>query len=279
MTEISGDTQLACLIANDTDRPRAILWDMRQGREVAAVQVDGWRLSGCSSLLNDDQCAMVCFFRGQPYDEHVQSRHYMICADEPPRLTLEADGYFCTHIQGCPTDPDLYAYDRWPSPERYIALRPAVMQGARDHYLWTPDGKRIVSYLTPDKFEVGPEFNHFELEWWLSATDWQTGEDLAAKYPPGRWGGHMQVTPDSRYIVCGGEPGYDHLLAVEIEGLRHGWNEQIIASYPTTSDTGSLRGPFAYPFVLPDQSGVIFNAAWPGPRHGVYLAEWPADLK
>ena len=74
-------------------------------------------------------------------------------------------------------------------------------------------------------------------------------------------------------------PGYDHLLAVEIEGLRHGWNEQIIASYPTTSDSGSLRGPFAYPFVLPDQSGVIFNAAWPGPKHGVYLAEWPADFE
>ena len=301
VTEISGDTQLACLIDNDTRGQRAILWDMRQGLEVASVQVDGWRLSSATSLLSDDRRAMVFFFRGQPYDEHVQSRHYMICADEPPRLLLEADGYFCSHIQGCPTDPDLYAYDRWPSPERYIdqalhlrtldgrhdqpvplaedALRPAMMQGARDHYLWTPDGKRIVSYLTPHKFDLGPNFNHYEVEWWLSATDWRTGEDLAAKYPPGRWGGHMQVTPDSRYIVCGGEPGYDHLLAVEIEGLRHGWNEQIIASYPTTSDTGSLRGPFAYPFVLPDQSGVIFNAAWPGPKHGVYLAEWPTDLK
>jgi hypothetical protein len=29
------------------------------------------------------------------------------------------------------------------------------------------------------------------------------------------------------------------------------------------------------PFALPDQSGVIFNAGWPGPQHGVYLVEWP----
>jgi len=63
----------------------------------------------------------------------------------------------------------------------------------------------------------------------------------------------------------------------EIETLRHSWNEHIIASYPTTT-AFSPRGPFAYPFVLPDQSGVIFNAGWPGEKHGVYLAEWPSEL-
>ena len=87
----------------------------------------------------------------------------------------------------------------------------------------------------------------------------------------------MQVTPDSRYIVCAGAPGFDNLFAVEIETLRHSWNEHIIASYPTTT-AFSPRGPFAYPFVLPDQSGVIFNAGWPGEKHGVYLAEWPSEL-
>jgi len=166
-----------------------------------------------------------------------------------------------------------------PVPLSKDALRPALMLGARDHYVWTPDGKRIVSYLCPDTFEMGPDFDHYELNWWLSVTDWRTGEDLAARYPEGRWGGHMQVTPDSRYIVCGGGPGFDKLFAVQIEGLRAGWNEHIICSYPTTTPTGSLWGPFAYPFVLPDHSGVIFNAGWPGPEHGVYLAEWPAHLK
>ena len=88
----------------------------------------------------------------------------------------------------------------------------------------------------------------------------------------------MQVSPDSRYVVCGGGPGFDKLFAVSIEGLRDGWNEHIICSYPRTVSTGKNASPFPYPFVLPDQSGVIFNAGWPGPEHGVYLAEWPADV-
>lgn len=296
---ISDSAPIACLQGTAVGAHRAVLWDMRQERELASSDCDGWNLN-CIGLLSDCRRAMSFYYRGRPYDEPVQSRHYLLCPDEPPRLVLEADGYFCSHIQGCPADPNLYAYDRWPSPKRYIdqalhlrmldgrydqpvplakdAMRPAVMFGARDHYLWTPDGERIVSYLCPHKFEMGPGFNHYELEWWLSVTDRQTGEDLAAKYPPGRWGGHMQVTPDSRYIVCGGGPGYDHLLAIEIEGLRDGWNERIICSYPATQDTGNLYGPFAHPFVLPDQSGVIFNAGWPGPEHGVYLAEWPGEL-
>ena len=77
---------------------------------------------------------MAFFFRGSAYDEHVQSRHYLIGADAPPRLVLEADGYFCSHVQGCPTDPNLYAYDRWPSPERYIE---------QALHLHTLDGKHV----------------------------------------------------------------------------------------------------------------------------------------
>ena len=300
VTEISDGSPLACLQDKEAGGHRAILWDMREGRELASSQCDGWELN-CINLLSDGRRAMSFHCRGRLWDEPVQSRHYLLCPDEPPRLVLEADGYFCSHIQGCPTDPDLYAYDRWPSPQRYIdqalhlrtldgrydhpvpltkdALRPAVMLGARDHYVWSPDGKRIVSYLCPHPFELGPDFDHYRLTWWLSVTDWRTGEDLAAEYPEGRWGGHMQISPDSSYIVCGGGPGFDKLFAVEIEGLRRGWNEQIICSYPRATLTGSMWGPFAYPFVLPDQSGVIFNAGWPGPEHGVYLAEWPDHLK
>ncbi|NQU10432.1 hypothetical protein HQ590_06570, partial [bacterium] len=164
------------------------------------------------------------------------------------------------------------------------ALRPGDMWGARDHYVWTPDGTRIVSYLNPHPLRLtpvpksDPDFNHFRFEWWLSALDWRTGADLAAKYPPDRWGGHMQITPDSRYIVCAGGPGFDKLFAVEIEGLRQGWNEHVICSYPETVAAGTNSDPFPHPFVLPDGSGVLFNAGWPGDQHGIYLAEWPRAL-
>ena len=89
----------------------------------------------------------------------------------------------------------------------------------------------------------------------------------------------MQVSPDSHYIVCSGGPGFDKLFIVDIEGLRKGWNERLICSFPRTVSAGKNTEPFPYPFVLPDQSGVIFTAGWPGPEHGVYLAEWPADLR
>ena len=300
VTEVSDSTHIVCLMDKDIGSHRAMLWDMTERRELTSVTCDEMRLD-CVNFLSDCRRAIAFFSHGKLYTDPVQSRHYLLCPDEPPRLVLEADGFFCSHVQGCPTEPDMYAYDRWPSPQRYIdqpqhlrtldgsfdqpvpltsdALRPAVMFGGRDHYVWTPDGSRLVSYLCPHPFEVGPDFDHYKLKWCLSATDWRTGEDLAAEYPPGRWGGHMQVTPDSRYIVCGGAPGFDNLFAVEIEALRQGWNEQVICSYPKTMATNELMGPFAYPFVLPDQSGVIFNAGWPGPEHGVYLAQWPTDLK
>jgi len=297
--EVRDGTYMASLVAKEGDGHRVILWDIRAGRELASLHSEGWTHNAIN-FLSDGLRALVFHYRGKPYTEPVQSRHYLLAPGEPPRMVLEADGYFCSHVVGCPTDPALYAYDRWPSPKRDVpqvihlrtldgqfdelmrmtaeTLRPGDMWGARDHYLWTPDSKYIVSYLCPHPIELGPNFNHFTFEWWLSVTDWRTGVDLAAKYPPGRWGGHMQVSPDSRHIVCGGGPGFDKLFAVGVEGLRRGWNEHVICSYPKTVSMGKNSDPFPYPFVLPDQSGVIFNAGWPGPEHGVYLAEWPADL-
>jgi hypothetical protein len=297
--EVCDGTYMASLVTGEGDDYRVMLWDMRAGCELASLHSDGWTHNAIN-FLSDGRRALVFYHRGKPYGEHVLSRHWLMVPGEEPRVAMEADGYFCSHVVGCPTDPDLYAYDRWPSPKRDVpqvihirtldgrsdetmrmtadTLCPGDMWGARDHYVWTPDSRYIVSYLCPHTIELGPNFNHFKLEWWLSVTDWRTGVDIAVKYPPGRWGGHMQVSPDSRYIVCGGGPGFDKLMAVSVEGLRGGWNEHIICSYPKTVSTGKNEGPFTYPFVLPDQSGVIFNAGWPGPEHGVYLAEWPAEL-
>ena len=75
-----------------------------------------------------------------------------------------------------------------------------------------------------------------------------------------------------------GGPGFDKLFLVSIEGLRRGWNERVLCGYPTTVSPGLNSDPFPMPFALPDQSGVIFNAGWPGPEHGVYLCEWPKSL-
>lgn len=300
VTDVRDRGHIACLLRYPVGTTRAAIWDMQACRELASVDCEGWTLD-CINLLSDGERAIVFCARGNIYRERVDSRHYLLCPDESPRLLLDAREAFCSHVQSCPTDPELYTYDRWPSPARYVdqafhvrsldgrtdhpvplsqnAQRPAVMFGARDHYVWTPDGNRIVSYLSSDAFEFwDPAFDHFKLQWWLSATDWRTGEDFAAPYPEGRWGGHMQVSPDSRYIICAGGPGYDNLMAIDIEQLRHGWNEHIICSYPESQDPKNLGGPFAYPFVLPDQSGVIFCAGWPGPEHGVYLAEWPSQL-
>jgi hypothetical protein len=296
VVEVADATGMAALVAGEADGSRSILWNLRTGREEASVRTDGWTLN-TPCLLPDGRRALVFHHLGQPYQDRVQSRHILLTPGEPPRTVLEADGYFCSHIQGCPTDPDLYTYDRWPSPARDIeqalhlrrldgslhepvplapdAGRPGNMWGARDHYLWTLDGRRLVSYFCPDPIRLGPDFNHFRLNWRLSALDWRTGQDWAAAYPPGRWGGHMQVSPDSRWIVCTGGPGYDRLFLVSIEGLRRGWNETPVCSYPRNTFSGKNEGPFSYPAVLPDQSGILFNAGWPGPEHGVYLAAWP----
>ena len=317
VAEVRDRTFLAALSNRLAQGHRAVIWDLRAGRELASMSLEGWT-GPAVCFLGDSRRAIAAYFRRRTgeavnfgpmekpkyYERPMQSRHYLLAPGEPPRLVLEADGYFCNHVQGCPTDPDLYAYDRWPTPKRDIdqaihirsldgrvheparlsdeALRPGDMWGARDHYVWTPDGTRIVSYLCPKRMTSTsdqPGFNHFKMEWWLSALDWRTGEDLAALYPPGRWGGHMQISPDSRYIVCGGGPEFLKLFVVEIERLRRGWNERVVCSCPPSVSVGHNGEPFPYPFVLPDQSGILFSAGWPGPDHGVYLAEWPVWLQ
>lgn len=309
--EVWDATQTALLVA-DGPEVTVELWDMRAGRTLASIATDGWRFGG-ASFLCDGRRALVSHFNGRPHGEPTDSHFHLLTPGEPSRVVLEATGFYCNHIQGCPTDPELYAYDRWPAPRRddieqvihvasldgslhapakldARAVRAGSMMGMRDHYLWTADGRRIVSYFNPEKdggptftagdsASFGADFNHFRFPWVLSALDWRTGEDLAAKYPPGRWGGHMGLTPDGRWIVCAGGPGFDCLYAIELEALRSGWNERPICAYPRTVSRGVNNEPFPYPFVLPDGSGVVFNAGWPGPEHGVYLAEWPASLR
>ncbi len=119
VNSISDEASLACLEDMGAGAHRAILWDMHEGRELVSSQCDGWELN-CIDLLSDGRRAMVFHCRGKRYTEPVQSRHYLLCPHEPPRLVLDVDGYFCSHIQGCPTAPELYAYDRWPSPNRYV---------------------------------------------------------------------------------------------------------------------------------------------------------------
>lgn len=279
---------------------RTVLFEIESGREFAALDAEGWQISG-TALLPDGRRGVVSLSQGKPYNEHCRTRFFLLSPDEGCRLFLELDGVFGNHLMPCPTDPDLFSYNAWPTPHRYIdgvtsiasvdgkinyyvplddrALRPADFWGVRDHYVWTPDGSRIVSYLNRVPIDPTVPFNHFEFDWWLSALDWRTGEDYCARYPASRWGGHMQMTPDSRFIVCGGGPGFDRLFAVDVQALKGGWNEHVICSYPATNAEGTMARFYPYPFVLPDGSGVLFNAGWPGDEHGVYLAEWPGRLR
>jgi len=309
VVEVGDGAGIALLIQRDPDQT-AVIWDLRTERILAAVAAEGWNHSGMCALA-DGRRALVGHCRGRPHTEPVHSHIHLLTPGEPPRIVLEANNHTCNHLQACPTDPELFAYDRWPAPGRDVeqvihiasldgsvhgpakldprAVRPVSMLGARDHYVWTPDGRRIVSYLNPravpgptpvlgDEASFGAGFNHFSFTWVLSALDWRTGEDLAAPYPAGRWGCHVNVTPDGRYIVSAGGPGFDYLYAVNLDALRNGWNEHILCAYPHTVSRGNNNEPFAFPFVLPDGSGVIFNAGWPGPEHGVYLTEWPKVL-
>jgi hypothetical protein len=296
--EIHDRTGTAGIRRVDGGHWRAAIWDLRNAREVVGYTVaDDWKLGGIS-LLSDGVRAIAWRQRGRPYREPVHTQHFLLTPGEPEKLLLDAPGYNCSHPVSCPTDPEIYAYDRWPSPsypieqaihirsldgrfEEPLKLLPGTLRpvgadhGARDHYQWTPDGRWIVSYLYPHPLPKQETFNHLEFEWCLSATDWRTGEDRCAKYPAGRWGGHMGVSPDSRQIICAGGPGFDKLFLVSIEEFKDGWNERVLCQYPTTVSKGDNSDSYAMPFALPDQSGVIFNAGWPGPEHGVYLAEWP----
>ena len=205
--EVCDQTGMAALIRGGDDAPQCLLWDLRAERDVAAMQLPGWTFNSLNFLC-DGRRVLAFFFRGKYYDEPVQSRHYLLAPGEAPRLLMEADGYFCSHMVGHPTDPEMYTYDRWPSPKRDVAQvitlrtldgrfeetvklderapRPADLWGCRDHYVWTPDGSRIVSYLSRQPIDITRPFDHFTFDWWLSALDWRTGEDYAAKYPPGR---------------------------------------------------------------------------------------------
>lgn len=299
VADIAEQTGYAFMHTQDADGAEAFIYDVRAGTKLASLHTEGWRYGG-TSMLSDGRRAVVSHFQGKPYDEYCRTHFHLLSPDEEPRVFLELEGIYGNHMQGCPTDPDLFAYNAWPTPRwdipgvtslarvdgtnyGYVPLndaapRPGDFWGVRDHYVWTPDGTRIVSYLNHTPVDLRKPFNHFEFDWWLSALDWRTGEDYAAPYPPNRWGGHMHMTPDSRYILNGGGPGFDYLYAVDLAALRDRWNEHIICRYPTTVSQGLNSDPFPYPFALPDGSGVIFNAGWPGEAHGVYLAEWPASL-
>jgi len=299
VNDVNDRTKLAAVHVWKDGERRSGIWDLTTQQELVSLpHEEGWHTSTIN-FLADGRRAVVFRHQGRPYGEVVRSQYVMLEPGQSNRVILELNEHFCSHFVACPTDPELYAYDRWPSPERIIdqaihirtvdgkfeeplkllpdTLRSPDMWGARDHYMWTPDGRWIVSYLYPHPVPKQGDFNHFEFEWYLSATDWRTGEDRCAKYPPGRWGGHMGVSPDSKQILCAGGPGYDKLFLVDIDKLKHGWNEHVLCSYPTTVSTGKNSDPFPHPYALPDQSGVIFHAGWPGPEHGLYLVEWPKD--
>jgi hypothetical protein len=154
-------------------------------------------------------------------------------------------------------------------------MRPGLLWGSqRDHYLWSPDGRRILSYFAR---RMGSAGDHFDFGWWVSAMDWRTGEDFSAEYPPDRWGCNFGVSPDSRFIVSAGGRKFQKIYRVDIGKLRNGWNERVLCSYPHSEEDGMNNGPFHMPFVLPDQSGVIFSAGFGGSESGVFLVEWPRE--
>jgi len=277
------------------------LFDITERRIRASLALEpNWQWAS-GTLLTDGRRAILSHYQGRFYDEPCRSHFHRMTADQDEApIIFELDGIFANHLVACPADPDLFAYNAWPTPKRdvegvtavatpdgrlnrVIALapqtpRPGNFYAVRDHYVWTPDGRRIVSYFSPEPIYPTVPFNHFLFDWWISALDWRTGEDLFARYPPGRWGGHIQVTPDSRYILAAGGPGYDWLYAIAIDEMKQGWNEHRLCRYPPTHSKGTNGDPFPYPFALPDGSGVLFNAGWPGPDHGLYLAEWPCTL-
>jgi hypothetical protein len=75
--EVCDGTDIAILGVFDTT-PRSLVWDLRAGRELASVRVsEGWNFAGIFSL-GDGQRAVAAEYRGRPYSEPVQSRHYLL---------------------------------------------------------------------------------------------------------------------------------------------------------------------------------------------------------
>ncbi|OGV61549.1 MAG: hypothetical protein A2498_11710 [Lentisphaerae bacterium RIFOXYC12_FULL_60_16] len=278
--------------------PAVTLRDIDANRPLASFSLPGWNL-WAAHLLADGQRALIGHYQGTYYHERCHSRFDLLNPDGTTEQVLDVDGCFCNHIQGCPADPDLYSYNRWPTPpsrrevvnhirdvrgtfdielpQRPGTVRPGPLWGGqRDHYLWTPDGNRIASYFSP---VTTTSRDHFDFGWWVSALDWRTGEDFAAPYPPDRWTGHFGVSPDSRFLFACGRKSFPFCYTIDIQELRNGWNERIICTCPPSEVSRENHGPFHMPFFLPDQSGVVFTAGWPGSRKGIYLVELPADLR
>ena len=295
--EVCDATSLAVLHGRRGDRAEVSLWDIATGEVVNNhILPAGW---GCNEahILSDGRRAIVQQFIGRPYNENVRSQFYLLDVEGNCEQIFDADGFFCNHIQSCPTDAELFSYDRWPSPkvptEVIIHLRtldghfheplPQIegtlrpgphWGGQRDHYIWTPDGESIASYLMPGDSDSD---DHYDFDWWLSVLNRRSGEDLCAQYPPDRWGCHFQASPDSRYLVSAGGRGFQCLYLIDIEQLRDGWNERVLCTYPHSEEDPHTSELFHFPFVLPDQSGVLFSAGWLGPEDGVFLVEWPRE--
>ncbi|MEI7436442.1 MAG: hypothetical protein WCL16_06510 [bacterium] len=299
VTELSRSSPLALMVRRTGAGGAVVcLWNIPDSRELAVFELPDWTIWG-GHFLADGQSAVLGSYRGKPYKEKCHSLHHLFRADGTIKEVLNLDGCFCNHIQGCPADPGLYSYDRWPTPQRPCEVvnhlrevhgtfdielpqisgvkRPgSVWGGQRDHFLWTPDGHRIASYFSP---LASDSTDHFDFGWWVSVMDWRTGEDLAAPYPADRWSGHFAVSPDSRLLVAIGRNSFQKVFAINIEKLRDGWNERVLCACPPAVVRNDNCGPFHMPFFLPDQSGVIFTAGWSGGRQGVYIVELPDDMR
>ena len=297
LAHLSNIFPLAILIRMENEIPLVCIYDYSQKKELASFSKPGWNLQE-AHFMADGRNVVISYYLGKYYDELCKSRFYLLTPEGKSEEILSMDGYFCNHVQGCPTDAGLYSYNRWPSPKKPCevvhhirelygtfdielpqkkgVVKPGPLWGGqRDHYLWTPDGSRIASYFSPI---ASDSKNHFDYGWWLSVMDWRTGEDLASPYPPDRWSGHFAVSKDSRYLFMVGRKTFPYVFAVEIEKLRNGWNERILCRCPESLVRPDNVGPFHMPFCLPDQSGVIFTAAWHKPEGGVYIVELPHDM-
>lgn len=296
-------TGTAIMLRRSVDGYTACIWDLRSGRAIATLpHPDPTFTTQEVKLLADGRTAIACYYRGKAYDEPVHSRIYLFGEGRDTRLLVDTPCHFISHIEGSPTDPNLFTYDRWPTPKRRVdqvitlmtldgsmhetvplapdAVRPGGVWGAqRDHYLWTPDGRRLASYVgtygseEPEAFDL-PWTDHTQLGWHLSILDWRTGEDVSVRYPGGRWGGNFTISPDSRYIVNPGGPDWMHMYLIDIARLREGWNERVLCRMPETEMQRVNKGPFAMPHPLPDMSGVIFTAGFPHATQWTYLVEW-----